>query len=76
MTIVHMSEKGQIVVPKNIRDQQGYCNGTAFAVVQSKSGALVLRPVKSKPKLSLIEHLRRFRGLEIPEITAHCPPRL
>jgi bifunctional DNA-binding transcriptional regulator/antitoxin component of YhaV-PrlF toxin-antitoxin module len=76
MTVVHMSEKGQVVVPKEIRDEKGYGNGTAFLVVQSKSGALVFRAVNSRPKLSLIEHLRKFKGIEIPEIKALCPPRI
>ncbi len=76
MKIVRMSEKGQIVVPKEIREQEGYGNGTAFTVSQAKSGAIVFRPTQRKPKLSLIEHLRRFKGLEMPEIRAHCPPRL
>ena len=77
MTVVHMSEKGQIVVPKEIRDQRGYVNGTAFAVVEAKSGALVFRPVsKVKPKLSLIDHLRRLKGIEIPDRKHFCPPRV
>jgi AbrB family looped-hinge helix DNA binding protein len=71
-----MSEKGQIVVPKPIRDEHGYRNGTAFSVVHTKSGALVIRPVNPTPKLSLIEHLKGFKGLEIPKIKAHCPPRV
>lgn len=75
MTVVHMSEKGQIVVPKEIRDRHGFGNGSAFAVVDTKDGALSLRPVSAKPKLDLIEHLKRLKGLEIPAIHAHCPPR-
>jgi AbrB family looped-hinge helix DNA binding protein len=50
MTIVHMSEKGQIVVPKNIRDEHGFRNGSAFAVLDTKSGAIMFRPVKTAPK--------------------------
>ena len=50
MTIVHMSEKGQIVVPKNIRDERGFGNGSAFAVLETKSGAILFRPVKKLQK--------------------------
>ncbi len=71
-----MSEKGQIVVPKDIRDQQGFSNGTAFAVLQTKSGAIVFRPVKSKPKLDLVDHLLALKGLEIPERKHLCPSRV
>ncbi len=76
MTVVRMSEKGQIVVPKQIRDEKGYGNGTAFSVTQSKSGALVFRPVRGKPKLSLIDHLRKFKGVKIPRLKVYCPPRV
>lgn len=31
MTIVHMPEKGQIVVPKNTRDQRSFGNGSTLA---------------------------------------------
>ena len=76
MTVVRMTEKGQIVVPKEIRDQHGFGKGTAFACLETRSGKLVFRPVKSKPKLSLIEHLRQLKGLQIPEMHFHCPPRV
>jgi len=31
--------------------------------------------VSAKPKLDLIEQLKRLKGLEIPEMHFHCPPR-
>ena len=75
MTIIHMSEKGQVVVPKNIRDERGFGNGSSFAVVETKSGAIVFRPVKTAPKMDLVEHLLRLKGLVIPERKHFCPPR-
>ncbi len=75
MTIVRMSEKGQIVVPKDIRDQHGFGNGSAFAVLETKSGSIVFRPVKTAPKLDLIDHLFRLKGVDIPVRKHHCPPR-
>ena len=75
MTIIHMSEKGQIVVPKNIRDEHGFGNGSAFAVLETKSGALVFRPVKTAPKMDLVDHLLRLKGLQLAERKHLCPPR-
>jgi AbrB family looped-hinge helix DNA binding protein len=78
MTVVTMSEKGQIIVPKDIRDQHGWDKGSIFAVEQSRSGVVHLRPLtKRRPKVTFLEALRRaVAGVEIPEIKAHCPPRL
>ena len=76
MTIVRMSEKGQIVVPKQARDKRGFRLGTAFAFLESKDGDLIFRPVNAKPKLTLIEHLKKFKGIEIPQRKHHSPPRI
>ena len=72
-----MSEKGQIVVPKEIRDKRGYANGSAFRVMETRSGQIVLRPVTS-PKLDLVDHLLRLKGLdlELPQRKHHSPPRV
>jgi AbrB family looped-hinge helix DNA binding protein len=75
MTIIRMSEKGQIVVPKSIRDERGFGNGSAFAVLETKSGAIVFRPIKAPPKKDLVDHLLGLKGLDIPERKHLCPPR-
>lgn len=73
MTIVHMSKKGQIEIPKDIRDKQGFRNGSAFSVHQTQSGALVFRPLASAPQKDLVDHLLGMKGIEIPERRIHCP---
>jgi AbrB family looped-hinge helix DNA binding protein len=70
-----MSEKGQIVMPKKIRDEHGFGNGSAFAVLETKSGAIVFRPVKTAPKMDLVDHLLRLKGLDIGERKHVCPRR-
>jgi bifunctional DNA-binding transcriptional regulator/antitoxin component of YhaV-PrlF toxin-antitoxin module len=71
-----MSEKGQIVVPKDIRDRHSFGNGSTFSVRQTKSGSLVFHPVQRQPKKDLVDALMEFKGLEIPEKKFRCPPRL
>jgi len=71
-----MSEKGQIVVPKEIRDQHGYGQGSVFAVLETKQGDLILRPMRTEPKMDLVDYLLRLKGLDIPEMHFHCPPRV
>jgi AbrB family looped-hinge helix DNA binding protein len=75
VTIVRMSEKGQIVVPKGIRDQHGFGNGSAFTVLETRGGSIVFRPVKTSPKKDLVDHLLGLKGLDIPERRHFCPPR-
>ena len=76
MTIVRMSEKGQIVVPEDIRDQHGFGNGSAFAVRKTKSGALLLRPIQPGPRKDLVDFLLDLKGFEILEMQFHAPTRL
>ena len=76
MTIVHMSEKGQIVVPKDIRDAHGFGNGSAFAVRKTKSGTLLLRPIQAGRRKDLVDFLLDLKGVEIPEMQFHAGPRL
>jgi bifunctional DNA-binding transcriptional regulator/antitoxin component of YhaV-PrlF toxin-antitoxin module len=75
MTVVYMSEKGELVLPKTFRDAHGLRPGAAFAIVPSMDGDLILRPVKSRPTLTLVDHLRKFKGLEVPEIRAQVRAR-
>jgi hypothetical protein len=44
-------------------------DGDTLLFLETKSGALVLKPVKAKPEMDLIDHLLRFKDLEIPERT-------
>jgi len=69
-----MSEKGEIIVPQQIREEGRLGNGSAFAILRSKSGSVILRPVKAKPKLSLVEYFKRFKGLEVAEMKGHWEP--
>lgn len=69
-------EKGQVTLPKESRDKHGLSDGSVLLFLETKSGAMVLKPVKAKPQLSLIEHLKKFKGVDLPELETHCPPRV
>ncbi|MDR3573133.1 MAG: hypothetical protein P4L50_04690 [Anaerolineaceae bacterium] len=67
--------KGRVTIPKDCRDRHGLGDGDTLLLLETKSGALVLKPMKAKPELDLIDHLLRFKGLEISERNHFCPPR-
>ena len=44
--------------------------------LEAKSGSSVLKPMKAKPEMDLVDHLLRFKGVNIPERQHFCPPRV
>lgn len=57
-----VSGKGQVVVPKPVRDRQGWQPGTDLEVVETDNGVL-LRPARTGGKLTVEEAVARFRQL-------------
>lgn len=76
MNEVLYMDKGRVTLPKESRDKYGLGDGSTLLFLETKSGAMVLKPVNEKPELNLIEHLKKFKDVEIPQIKAHCPPRV
>ncbi|HEX4350979.1 MAG TPA: AbrB/MazE/SpoVT family DNA-binding domain-containing protein [Verrucomicrobiae bacterium] len=68
-------DKGRITIPKDCRDRHGLDDGDTLLFLETKSGALVLKPVKAKPEMDLVDHLLRFKGMDLPERKHICPPR-
>jgi AbrB family looped-hinge helix DNA binding protein len=52
METTKLSTKGQVILPKSVREAQGWRPGLEFAVVQVEGGVL-LRPVKPFPPTKL-----------------------
>jgi AbrB family looped-hinge helix DNA binding protein len=48
VTTTRVSERGQVVIPKTIRDQLGIKRGQVLEVEESE-GAVVMRPKASRP---------------------------
>jgi AbrB family looped-hinge helix DNA binding protein len=59
-----ISSKGQVVLPREIRDRRQLQPGDDLLVLELSNGDILLRPVR-KPRKSLLWHLRQLRGTEI-----------
>lgn len=60
-----ISSKGQVVIPRLVRERQKLRAGDDLFLFELSNGDIVLRRAR-KPKKSLVWHLRRLRGLQIP----------
>ena len=56
-----ITSKGQVTVPKTIRDYLGLKTGSAVTFERLGSGEIVLRPTKPKAKLS-VSAFAKLRG--------------
>jgi AbrB family looped-hinge helix DNA binding protein len=78
MTVVHMSEKGQITVPKEARDKRGLSCGSTLLFIETARGDLLFRPIKKVPEKDLVDYLDELQGLDLEtgDRKHHCPPRV
>ena len=60
--ITRLSDKGQVVVPKAIRDLKGWAPGLDLEVVDAGDGVL-LRPRRAHKHLSVAEAVERMRAI-------------
>jgi AbrB family looped-hinge helix DNA binding protein len=54
METTRLSSKGQIVLPKSIRDAHGWETGATFAIEETKDGNILLRSLNA-PQATLSE---------------------
>jgi AbrB family looped-hinge helix DNA binding protein len=66
MEITRLSTKGQIILPRNIRDSRAWGPGTRFTVEESGDGIL-LRPANRFPESSLDEVAGSLRSKGKPK---------
>ena len=58
VAIVTMSTKGQVVIPRELREHLGWREGTRLEIL-SQAGGVVIRPVRALPE-STVEDLLGF----------------
>ena len=75
-----LSSKGQVVIPAEIRKAGGLKPGDDLIVSQrpGRAGEILLKKINRSPKLSLVEHLRRLKGLNYqrPPEFSEPPPNV
>jgi AbrB family looped-hinge helix DNA binding protein len=62
-----LSQKGQVVIPQEVRNKLRLRPGDDFIVLYSEAGDILLRPVRRKNGRGLIRGLRALRGLKVEE---------
>jgi AbrB family looped-hinge helix DNA binding protein len=62
MEITKLSTKGQLILPKTIRDARGWGAGTELVVEETPAGVM-LRPLRSQPsRLEDVVGCLRYKG--------------
>ena len=63
-----VSSKGQIVLPKAVRERRSIKTGDDLEVIAPEgSDDIILRKIQSRPNQGLVNALRKLRGLKIPD---------
>ena len=55
-----LSAKGQVVIPKDVRDRMGWPQGSALDVIETAGGVLLRKP-RGRTKLTFEEATARLR---------------
>ena len=58
-----LSAKGQIVIPKDVRDRLGLAEGTVFDVIE-RGGEVILRPPARRATISMDEARARMARVQ------------
>jgi AbrB family looped-hinge helix DNA binding protein len=67
MATTRLSSKGQVVIPKEVRDRHGWQPGTEFEV-EDRGDVVVLRPAKPFPRTTF-EEVRGCLNYDGPPLT-------
>lgn len=53
-TVTHLSSKGQVIIPKKVREQHSWHSGAKFLIINFEDG-IVLKPVKPKQQVNITD---------------------
>lgn len=67
MQTTRLSSKGQLIIPKAVREAHGWSEGTQFVIEECDDG-LLLKPAPSFPKTT-VEELLGCTGYEGPALS-------
>jgi AbrB family looped-hinge helix DNA binding protein len=62
-----LSQKGQVVIPQEVRKKLRLRPGDDFIVLSSQTGDILLRPVRNSSGTDWLDALRALKGLEVQE---------
>jgi len=60
--VTKLSAKGQVVIPKDVRDRLGWTKGRELEVVETPDG-LLLRSIGARPGISVQQATRELRQI-------------
>lgn len=69
---VKVSSKGQLVIPKDVRERLGWPQGSRLEIIETGDGVLLRKPREKRPKLTVgeataeLRKLYRHKGPPIP----------
>ena len=69
-----LSQKGQVVIPQEVRNRLRLRPGEDFIVLYSETGDILLRPIRRKNGRGMIKGLPALRGLKLEERTPWDEP--
>jgi AbrB family looped-hinge helix DNA binding protein len=69
-----LSQKGQVVIPQEVRNKLRLRPGDDFIVLYSETGDILLRPIRRKSYKGLIKGLRALCELKLEERTSWDEP--
>jgi AbrB family looped-hinge helix DNA binding protein len=75
METTRLSTKGQVILPKDIRDARAWKPGMEFTIEESGDG-IVLRPAGRFPESDLAEVAGCLRSKTRPRTLAHMNPAI